>query len=90
MVPVVEYTMGRTRDGALVCSCQEGVRQNATCSVTDMWVPLIVLNGPCFVSAHIPLTKQKIGVDFILAYKHRVEPFHSQNLEWSHSVLLDS
>jgi hypothetical protein len=33
MVPEVENTMGRTRDGALARSCREGIRQNVACSI---------------------------------------------------------
>jgi hypothetical protein len=47
------------------------------CSVTDMWVPLTVLNDPHYRSAHIPLTKQKIGA----------APFLLPNVERSNSIL---
>jgi hypothetical protein len=47
------------------------------CSVTDMWIPLMVLNGPHYRSAHTHLTKQKI----------KAAPFLLPNVEQSHSIL---
>jgi hypothetical protein len=45
--------------------------------VTDMWVPLTVLNSPHYWSANILPTKRKIGA----------APFLLPNTERNHSIL---